>query len=164
MKKCAVRKIIFSTGLTRAARDGILERNFYSRFLGINSSILRLKFLSGFLPSFFPFYKILFMKGLAFPRIFFQGGFKKSAIRRDCEQHGAKDSSLLVNRCSIIPTQGRTKISASPRNQPRTPFICTQRVPICLSFNSQQGGTSIWSLWTGPYWRTKHCYKRKQNL
>jgi hypothetical protein len=34
------------------ARDGILERNFYSRFLGIYSSPLRLEFLSSFLPSF----------------------------------------------------------------------------------------------------------------
>ncbi len=33
-------------------RDGILERHFLSRFLGINSKLLRLKFLSGFLPSF----------------------------------------------------------------------------------------------------------------
>ena len=36
-----------------ATRDGILERHFYSRFLGINSSLLRLEFLSSFLPSFF---------------------------------------------------------------------------------------------------------------
>jgi hypothetical protein len=34
-------------------RDGILERHFLSRFLGINSSLFRLEFLSGFLPSFF---------------------------------------------------------------------------------------------------------------
>jgi hypothetical protein len=31
-------------------RDGNLERHFYSRFLGINSNLLRLEFLSGFLP------------------------------------------------------------------------------------------------------------------
>ncbi len=37
--------------------------------------------------------------------------------------------------------------STSPTNQPRTPFICTPRVPICLSFNSQQGATPLWSLW-----------------
>ncbi len=35
------------------ARDGILERHFPSRFMGINSSLLRLEFLSGFLPAFF---------------------------------------------------------------------------------------------------------------
>jgi hypothetical protein len=29
------------------------ERQFYSRFLGINFSLLGLEFLSGFLPSFF---------------------------------------------------------------------------------------------------------------
>ncbi len=34
-------------------RDGILERQLLSRFLGINSSLLRCEFLSGFLPSFF---------------------------------------------------------------------------------------------------------------
>ncbi len=33
--------------------DGILERHFLSRFLGMNSSLLRLEFSSGFLPSFF---------------------------------------------------------------------------------------------------------------
>ncbi len=33
--------------------DGILEWCFKSNFLGINSSLLRLEFLSGFLPSFF---------------------------------------------------------------------------------------------------------------
>jgi hypothetical protein len=33
-------------------RDGFLERHFCSMFLGINSSLLRLEFLSGFLPSF----------------------------------------------------------------------------------------------------------------
>jgi hypothetical protein len=33
--------------------DGILEWHFKSRFLGINSSLLRLEFSSGFLPSFF---------------------------------------------------------------------------------------------------------------
>ncbi len=39
--------------------DGILERHYYSRFLGINSSfpLLRLVFLSGFLPSICPFYR-----------------------------------------------------------------------------------------------------------
>jgi hypothetical protein len=35
------------------------------RFLGINSSLLILKFLSGFLPS-FPFYRMLIMKRLEF--------------------------------------------------------------------------------------------------
>ncbi len=35
------------------SRDGILEWHFYSRFLGINSSLLGLKFLSGFIPKFF---------------------------------------------------------------------------------------------------------------
>jgi hypothetical protein len=35
--------------------DGILERHFQSRFLGINSSIIRLEVLSDFLPSFFCF-------------------------------------------------------------------------------------------------------------
>jgi hypothetical protein len=34
-------------------RDGILERQFLSRFLGINSRLLRLETLSGFLPLFF---------------------------------------------------------------------------------------------------------------
>ncbi len=34
-------------------RDAILERHFYSRFLGLDSSLLRLKFLSVFLPSSF---------------------------------------------------------------------------------------------------------------
>ncbi len=34
-------------------RDGILEQHFQSKFLGINWSLLRLEFLSGFLPSFF---------------------------------------------------------------------------------------------------------------
>ncbi len=34
-------------------RDRILEKHFQSRFLGINSSLLRLKILSVFLPSFF---------------------------------------------------------------------------------------------------------------
>ncbi len=33
--------------------DGILERHFQSRFLGIHSSLLRLEFLSGFLTPFF---------------------------------------------------------------------------------------------------------------
>ncbi len=35
------------------SRDRTLERNFESRFPTINSSLLRLKFLSGFLLSFF---------------------------------------------------------------------------------------------------------------
>jgi hypothetical protein len=34
-------------------RDGILERHFQSRFLGINSSLLRIECFSGFLSSFF---------------------------------------------------------------------------------------------------------------
>ncbi len=34
-------------------RDRILERHFQSRFLAINSSLLRFEFLSGFLPAFF---------------------------------------------------------------------------------------------------------------
>jgi hypothetical protein len=33
-------------------RDGILIRQFYSMFLGINLSLLRLEFLPSFLPSF----------------------------------------------------------------------------------------------------------------
>ncbi len=33
--------------------DGILERPFQPKFLGINSNLLRLEFLSGFLPSCF---------------------------------------------------------------------------------------------------------------
>jgi hypothetical protein len=33
--------------------DGILYQHFQSRFLGINSSLFKLEFLSGFLPSFF---------------------------------------------------------------------------------------------------------------
>ncbi len=37
----------------QVSRDGILERQFYSRFLTINLSLLRLEFLSGILPSFF---------------------------------------------------------------------------------------------------------------
>jgi hypothetical protein len=37
----------------REGPDGILERRFYSRFLGINSSLLRIEFLSGFLPLLF---------------------------------------------------------------------------------------------------------------
>ncbi len=48
-------------------RDGILERHFYKRFLGINSSLVRLEFLSGFLPSFFHSTKCtLFMSRLEF--------------------------------------------------------------------------------------------------
>jgi hypothetical protein len=47
----------FPTGTVRTGtllyRDGILKRHYLSRFLGINSSLLRLKSLSGFLPSFF---------------------------------------------------------------------------------------------------------------
>ncbi len=46
------------------SRDGILERHFLSRFLGMNSSHLRVEFLSGFLPLIFPFYKMLFMNRL----------------------------------------------------------------------------------------------------
>ncbi len=46
-------------------RDVILERHFYSRFLGINSSLLRLEFLYGF-TLIFPFYKLLFMNRLEF--------------------------------------------------------------------------------------------------
>jgi hypothetical protein len=34
-------------------RDGILERHFYSRFLGVYLNLFRLEFLSSFLPSFF---------------------------------------------------------------------------------------------------------------
>jgi hypothetical protein len=39
------------------SRDGILERHFQMRFLGVNLSLLKLEFLSGFLPSFFRFTK-----------------------------------------------------------------------------------------------------------
>jgi hypothetical protein len=39
------------------AIDGILDRHF---------CLLKLEFLSGFLPTFFPFYKMLFMNRLEF--------------------------------------------------------------------------------------------------
>jgi hypothetical protein len=42
--------------------DGILELHFLSRFLGINSSLLRLEFST----LIFPFYKMLFMNRLEF--------------------------------------------------------------------------------------------------
>ncbi len=41
----------------------------------------------------------------------------------------------------------------SPMNPPpplpkgMTHFICTTSVPICLSFSTQKGATSFWSLW-----------------
>jgi hypothetical protein len=47
-------------------RDGILERGFESRFLGI---LLILEFLSG-CPLIFPFYKMLFMKRHEFSFMF----------------------------------------------------------------------------------------------
>jgi hypothetical protein len=51
--------------ITEQNWDGISERHFLSRFLDINSSLLSLEFLSGFLPS-FSFYKMLFMNRLDF--------------------------------------------------------------------------------------------------
>ncbi len=44
------------------SRDRILERHFLSRFLGINSILLRLEFST----LIFPFYKMLFMNRLEF--------------------------------------------------------------------------------------------------
>jgi hypothetical protein len=49
--------------------NSILSRGFYY-ILGINSSLLRLEFLSGVLPSFFSFYKKLLINGLSFVLIF----------------------------------------------------------------------------------------------
>jgi hypothetical protein len=42
--------------------DGILKQHFLSKFLGINSSLLRLEFST----LIFPFYKMLFMNRLEF--------------------------------------------------------------------------------------------------
>jgi hypothetical protein len=63
----------------------------------------------------FLFYKMLFLIRLEFSCFadFFVWSFKtreeyiwfsvKSASRKDCEQHGAKNWSLLSNSCPIIP-------------------------------------------------------------
>ncbi len=57
--------------------DGILEHHIYSRFLGINSTLLRLESLSGFVTSFFLFTKCYSRIGSSlFPRIFFVCIFK----------------------------------------------------------------------------------------
>ncbi len=54
--------------------------------------------------------------------IFFKGFLKpmksiwfswKSANRRDCERHGAKDSSLLLNWCPRIPSQVPNLVNVS---------------------------------------------------
>jgi hypothetical protein len=48
-----VRILIIWVRQAAVSRDGILGRHFLSRFQGINSNLLRLKFLCGFLPSFY---------------------------------------------------------------------------------------------------------------
>ncbi len=63
----------------------------------------------------FSFYKMLLMNRLEFSCFadFFVRIFKaredvwfslKSASRRDCEEHGSKDSSLMLNLCPRIPS------------------------------------------------------------
>jgi hypothetical protein len=47
-------------------RDGILERHFYSEFLGINSSLPRLEFFVRFSSLIFLFNEMLFMSRLEF--------------------------------------------------------------------------------------------------
>jgi hypothetical protein len=92
------RKLLQKAAREPVSRDGILEWQVYSRFLGINSSLLRLEFMSDRLPSFFTFYKTLFMNRLEesrfscfadfFVRIFKtreEYNFFKSASRWDCE-------------------------------------------------------------------------------
>jgi hypothetical protein len=51
-----------------------------------------------------------------------------------------------VRKCAELPREAKERqksISQSRQaeitDQERTPFICTPRVPICLSFNSEQG-------------------------
>jgi hypothetical protein len=94
-------------GLGRDSRDGILERRLYSRFLGINSILLRLEFLSGF-PSSFSVLKMLFTIKLKFSCFadFFVWIFKtreeygflqNPQVEGTLNSHGAKDSSLLSN-------------------------------------------------------------------
>ncbi len=78
------------------ARGGILERHFKSRFLGINSGLLRLETLSGFLPLFFFLQNAIHKQ----TRVFLFGDFLyvflkpgQSLVFRKtvkCEQHGTK--------------------------------------------------------------------------
>ncbi len=64
--------------LTFLSWDGILERHLYSRFLGINSRLLRLEFLSCFLPTLFRSTKSYSWLDSSFlvSRIFLYGFFK----------------------------------------------------------------------------------------
>jgi hypothetical protein len=79
-----------TTAMSADCGDGILDRHFNSRLLGINSRLLRLKFLSGFLP----IYKKLFMNRLEFSCFadFFVGILKTRE-----EFSFLKDSSLFLN-------------------------------------------------------------------
>ncbi len=96
---------------------GILERHFSSRFLGINSSLLRLEFLYVFFYPHFPFYKMLFVNRLEFScladflaRIFKTreeyGFLSNSPVDWTVKSMAAKDSSLSLNLCPRIPSLG----------------------------------------------------------